>query len=225
MRKTNCKLYIFIILLTSGLIFNAVRVSYSQVDDYLTSYFQNYYPTWLFNPYGIQTSTDSHSSLYVRSQDDTLARGRTMSDFNTFYAQTDLFMPQSIYYSGMIFGYNGLSNYDQDRDLFLTNDHITDSIFNQISGNYQSMVNPEEMFNQSYNYLPLIPTAQHPRLSIQKCLRERKDLDTTKCILLHRDPSLSVSSGNYSGYSFPTQSSGIPSTDYLSLYFLCFEGT
>ncbi|MGA1842117.1 MAG: hypothetical protein ACMUIU_15970 [bacterium] len=224
MRARNWKLCIFIIFLTFGLTFSAVCVSYSQGDDYLNLFFQNYYSTWLFVPSDIQTSVYSDSSLYSMSRDDTLTRGRTMSDFNMFYAQTGTFMPQSIHYGGMIYGYNGMSSGVQDYNLFLTNDPLsTDIIFNQISGNYQSLVNPVGMFNQYYNYLP--DGAQNPRLSIQKCLYERKDLDTTKCILFHRDPTLSVSSGDSLGYTFPTQLSGIPSVNYLSLYFICFEGS
>ena len=227
MKTSNWTIYIFIMLLTFGLTINAVRVSYSQGDDYLTTYFQNYYSTWLFNPYVTQTLTKKQASLYAISQDDTLARGRTMDGFNGFYPHTDLFVPQSIHYSDMIYGYDGINNDAQDHNLFLTNYPLfTDSIFNQISGNYQSMANPLGMFNQSYNYLSVTSDAQHPMLSIQKCLQERKDLDTTKCILLHRDPSLSVSSGSSSlEYTSSTQLSGIPSVDYLSLYFICFEGS
>jgi hypothetical protein len=160
-------------LLTFGLTINAVCVSFSQGNDYLTSYFQNYYPIWPFNPYVTQTPTNNQSSSFAISED----------------------------------------------PLF------TNSIFNQISGNYQSMVNPEEIYNQSYNYLSVAPDVRDPKLSIQKCLYERKDLDTSKCILLHRDPRLSVSLESCSGYSFPTQLSGVPSTNYLSLYFICFEGS
>lgn len=229
MRTSNWKIFIFIIILAFGLTFNAVCTSYSQGDDYLTSYSATYYPTRLFTPSGIQIPTYSYSSLYDMSPYATLARRRAMSGSNMFYTQTEQFIPLSIYYSGMMYGYSGLNNSAQDFNPFLTNDPlIIDSIFNQIYSNYQSIVNPVEMFNHSYTHLSETPNDQHYKLSIQKCLHEREDLDTRQCMVLHGDPGLSVSAERSLGYPSlgfpPAQLSAIPSIDYLSIYFLCFEG-
>lgn len=229
MRTSYWNAFILILILTFGLTFNAVGISYSQGEYYLSSYFSIYYPTWLFSLPGTQTSTYSNSLLYTTPQDASLARSRAKDDFNMFYTQPEMFEGQSVHYSGMIYGNNGLSNGVQDRNLFLTNDSlIMYGIFNQISGNYQSMKNPVTLFNQPHAYMPVISGYQSPKLSIQKCLQERPDLDTSQCILLHRDTNPTSFSTGYSSSNIagsPTQFSGVPSTDYLSLYFICFEGS
>lgn len=230
MRNKKLKILAFTIILSFSLTCYVVHTAYSQGGDYFTSYFPTYYLSWLYDAYGIQTPTYSHSSLYAMTPDTPQARRRATNSFNMFYTQPELFEAQSVHYGGMMYGYDGLVDGVQDGALFLRSEAlITDGIFNQIYGNYQSMVNPLTLFNQPYASIPVISDSQNPKVSIQNCLQERPDLDTSRCIMFHRNPSLSVYTGKYPVYTenimgSPFQLSAIPSTDYLSLYFICFEG-